>query len=183
MIDPGFRAVLGDKVYYLANTGSAVRLKSYDPAKMEWKVLTTPEISLEHQVAASTNHLFVLGTDRTIYSVEPSAGALSSFAAIEAPALSSDQKVNSYSIEAMSGQVNVYANIAKANEAPTFTFMEFTTDAASSDETRILIAKHTLTDEPRRLDAAGARQAVYHAQARQPRRSGEPTFSNRFSLG
>ena len=141
-------AVLDGKAYYLANTGSAVRLKSYDPAKMEWKVLSTPEISLEKQVAASTSRLFVLGTDHVIYTVDLGNGALAKFAAIDAPSLSSDQKVNSYSIEAMSGQLNVYANIGKANESPTFTFMEFTSDASSaSDETRVLIKTHTLSDE------------------------------------
>ena len=104
-------AVLNGKVYYLVNTGSAVRLKNYEPEKMEWKVVGTPNISLEKQIVASASKLFVLGTDQVIYSVNLSSGNLKKYADITAPTLSSDQKVNSYSLQAMSGQLNVYANV------------------------------------------------------------------------
>ncbi len=140
--------VLNNTVYYLANSGSAVRLKSYNPTKMEWKVLTTPQVSLQNMITASTSHLFVLGTDNVIYSVSTVDGTFTQFATVEAPQLANDQKVNSYSIEAMAGQLNVYANIGSVSETPTFTFMEFTSDAVdSSDANRVLIKKHTLSDE------------------------------------
>ncbi len=141
---------------------------------MEWKVLSTPEISLEKQVAASTSRLFVLGTDHVIYTVDLGNGALAKFAVIDAPSLSSDQKVNSYSIEAMSGQLNVYANIGKANESPTFTFMEFTSDASSaSDDTRVLIKTHTLSDEIAAWTLLEPAKPFTTLKRGSPRRSGQ----------
>ena len=138
--------VLDGKAYYLANTGSAVRLKSYDPAKMEWKVLSTPEISLEKQVAASTSRLFVLGTDDVIYTGGSwKRRACKVCGDIDAPSLSSDQKVNCrFDRSDERSAERLCEDIGKANESPTFTFMEFTSDASSaSDDTRVLIKTQT----------------------------------------
>ena len=126
--------VLDGRIYYLANTGSAVRLKVYDPETMEQKVVVTPEISLTRQLTASQKSLFVLGTDNVVYKVNLESGALDKFLTIQAPATPEGTTLDSYTIEAMSGLLNVYATFTD-NETLTFTFIEFASDAATADAT------------------------------------------------
>ncbi len=132
--------LLNDKIYYLANTGSAVRLKVYDPEELEQKVLLTLEISIdETQLAASQTMLFLLGDDDVVYSVDPDTGDMEAFLTIQAPELSDDTQVDSYFIEGMNGQINVYATLTDAEETPTFSFMEFTTDVDNVSEDFTLV--------------------------------------------
>ena len=140
-------ALLNGKIYYLANTGSAVRLKVYDPETMEQKVLVTPEISLEPQLTASQSALFALGSDSVVYQVNLQTGELTPFLTIQPPVVEDGARVESYSIQAMSGQLNVYATIAKEEEL-TFSFIEFSSDAADNDSTRTaLIASAAIDGE------------------------------------
>lgn len=132
-------ALLNEKIYYLSNTGSALRIKVYDPTLMEQKVLATPEIGLEKQLAASQNQLFTLGTDHSVYRINLETGALESFANIQSPELDSTVKVDSYSIEAMNSRLNVYAHLFETGTAPEFTFMEFTSDVAGASSTKPML--------------------------------------------
>ncbi len=137
--------LLDGKIYYLANTGSAIRLKVYDPQTMEQRVLTTPEISLDSQITASAARLFVLGTDQKVYSVDLESGALSEFLAIQAPASDSGAAPDSYDIEAMSGLLTVYATYSES-EAPAFTFIEFTSEAPAESTTRTVLVQSVALD-------------------------------------
>lgn len=140
-------ALLNGKIYYLANTGSAIRLKVYDPETMEQKVVATPEISLDPQLTASQSALFVLGNDNVVYQVNLETGELVPFLTIQTPTVEDGARVESYAIEAMSGQLNVYATIAKEEEL-TFTFIEFSSDATDNDSTRTtLIASAAIDGE------------------------------------
>ena len=140
-------ALLNGKIYYLANTGSAIRLKIYDPDTMEWKVLGTPEITLENQLTASQSRLFALGIDRIVYSVNLETGELTPFLTLNDSAYQSklpvdgDWQIDSYSIEAMSGRLAVYAHISEADEIPSFNFMEFTTDVGLDDSGRAVLVE------------------------------------------
>lgn len=129
-------ALLDGKIYYLANTGSAMRLKVYDPILLEQKVVATPEIAIETQLTASQHQLFVLGADSTIYRVNLETGALESFAAIQPPVLDASAQVDSYSIEAVNGMLNAYAHLTETTDTPVFTFMEFTSDLSGQSATR-----------------------------------------------
>jgi len=62
-------AIMNDVVYYIANTGSAVRIKRYDPNTLEQRVILTPEERLTDQIAASQTGLYVLGTDDTVFRI------------------------------------------------------------------------------------------------------------------
>ena len=141
-------ALLDGRIYYLSNTGSALRLKTYDPELMEQKVLTTPEIALETQLSASQTQLFALGADNAVYRVNLESCALESFAVIHSPELEDGVKVDSYSIEAMSGRLNIYAHLASVDGTPEFTFMEFTSDIAGQSATEpVLIHSIPLENE------------------------------------
>ena len=144
-------ATLGGKIYYIANTGSAVRLKSYDPETMEWKVLGTPEISLAGQLTASESRLFTLGSDSVVYTVDVTTGELTSFATIQSNNIPDGWQVDSYSIEAMSGQLNVYANISEKTDSPSFSFMEFTSDVSDGDRF-VLVSTTALDGETKAWD-------------------------------
>ena len=102
-------ALQDGKVYYLANTGSATRVKVYDPAALEQKVLLTPEVDLDFQIAASQNSLFVLGLDDVVYRVNAEAGTLEAFLDLGPLETQGDEPGESYSILAMNGLLNVYA--------------------------------------------------------------------------
>ena len=134
-------ALLDGKIYYLANTGSAMRVKSYDPGLMEQKVVCTPEMALENQLTASLSRLFTLGMDGSIYTVNPETAQVEFFSAIQPPQLEADKQVDSYFVRAMNGQLNVYAEVSKADNQPVFTFTEFASDAAGSDAKEIVLVE------------------------------------------
>ncbi len=138
--------LLDGRIYYLANTGSAIRIKVYDPATMEQRVLATPEISLESQISASASRLFVLGTDRVVYRVDLETGELVNMLTVEAPASDTGAAPESYQIEAMSGLLNVYATYSES-ETPTFTFIEFADEAANDTTYTLLAASAELDGE------------------------------------
>ena len=144
-------ATLGGRIYYIANTGSAVRLKSYDPETMEWKVLGTPDISLAGQLTASESRLFTLGSDSVVYTVDVTTGELTPFATIQANNIPDGWQVDSYSIEAMSGQLNVYAKISEKTDSPSFSFMEFTSDVSDGDRF-VLVSTTALEGETKAWD-------------------------------
>ena len=70
---------------------------------MEQRVLTTPEISLENQIAASASQLFVLGADHVVYRVDLETGALTEALRVDARDPETGAAAESYQIEAMSG--------------------------------------------------------------------------------
>lgn len=142
--------MLNGKIYYFAHSGSALRLKSYDPTTMEWKVVTTPEVPLETKLTSSAGSLFALGMDQVIYEIDPESGAMTAFAVIDShyDALPADgsREVDSYSIRAMDGQLNLYATITEANAQPAFSFVEFSTDV-SGDEGKETVLLETFPIE------------------------------------
>ncbi len=140
-------ALQDGKVYYLANTGSATRVKVYDPAALEQKVLLTPEVDLDFQIAASQNSLFVLGLDDVVYRVNAEAGTLEAFLDLGPLETQGDEPGESYSILAMNGLLNVYAAGQAESEEPVFTFMEYATDLNEEDGQAVLVQSVALEGE------------------------------------
>ncbi|MGX8705524.1 MAG: hypothetical protein ACSW8J_03000, partial [bacterium] len=130
-IDSGVQAfaVMDGNIYYLANTGSAVRLKGYDPAAMNWRVVLTLEPEMEHQLTSTGTKLFMLDSARQIYTVNITDGTLEPFRKVNELSsykLPADYTANGLRILGMDGQLNVYAELSEASSQPNFSFIEFT---------------------------------------------------------
>ncbi|MCQ2437087.1 MAG: peptidoglycan-binding protein [Clostridia bacterium] len=135
-------AVVNGYVYYLANTGSAIRLKRYNAETMDQKVLTTPEVS-STMLAASESKLFMLGSDNVIYAVNAETGDLSKYLTLKSSyaSLPAGSTISGYVLSAMEGQLLVYAKVSEASATPTFTFMEFTTDATKTGNDKYVLVE------------------------------------------
>ncbi len=123
-------AVIGDTVYYLSGTAESAVLKAYDTANALWSVVCTPGSDMEMQLTASEGKLFMLSKDHIVYTVDLESGALSLFANLPDPAsygLGSGKSIESYRIEAVSGQLNVYGIARDSSSLPTFTFVDYAT--------------------------------------------------------
>lgn len=129
-IDSGVLAFtrMNGGIYYLTHTGSAIRLKCYDPEAMSWQVVLTPEMNIENQLVASANMLFMLSSDHDIYSIDIEQGLMNlykSYSDISAHEIPEGFILNGIEISAMSGQLNVYAVLEEASSVPDFSFIEF----------------------------------------------------------
>ena len=138
-------AVIDKTVYYLAGNGASLALKSYDITNALWNIVLVPSADMEVQLTASGKSLFMLSKTNAIYSVDVAGGKLVHFATL--PSLSSyklggSKTVDSYRIEAVSGQLNVYGNVSDSALLPTFTFVDFSTQIVqdTSSETTLLSA-------------------------------------------
>ena len=143
-------------IYYLSHTGSAVRLKSYDPKAMNWQVLLTPSVGVESQLTASAGTLYLLGTNRTVYSVVPSQGSMNaykSYADLSGYHLDANYDVTGLRIEAMSGRLNVYAVLEEKSAKPDFSFIEFATETETAAPILKLLESNALTGEQTAWDA------------------------------
>ncbi|MBQ8088399.1 MAG: peptidoglycan-binding protein [Clostridia bacterium] len=140
--------MLDGDIFYIANTGSAIRIKRYNPTTQEQRVVTTPDITVQDQIAASGSGLFVLGADNRVYRLNPSSGALTAVSSGEQPLIGANRQVESYALRAASGQVNVYANVADVSDAPALTFIQFSSDVSAASATEpVLVDTLGLTQE------------------------------------
>ncbi|MBE5808525.1 MAG: peptidoglycan-binding protein, partial [Clostridiales bacterium] len=128
-------------VYYIANTGSAVRIKRYDPNTLEQRVILTPEERLTDQIAASQTGLYVLGTDDTVYRISQQNGVMQAVTKIQDPPISATKLVERYRLFAAYGQLNVYAEVSDSEDQPALMFIEFTTDASAATATTDLLVE------------------------------------------
>lgn len=81
--------------------------------------------------------------------------------------------MESYRIEAVSGQLNVYGVVSDANTLPTFTFVDFTSEVVmDSSSGLVLLSAYAIEGESTVWGPAAARAAVFHAAPGQPRRRG-----------
>ena len=135
-------AVMDGRIYYLAHTGSTVRLKAYDPEAMTWQVVLTPDFGMLRPLTATEKQLFMIDADGQIYIVDAAAGELRPFRKIDASAVPapSGYTVSGLRIEGMSGRLNVYAELEEASATPDFSFIEFTS-ASDAAETRLKLAE------------------------------------------
>ena len=153
-IDSGVQAyaAMDGGVYYLSSAGSASRLKFYDPDAMTWQVVLSLDGSMERQLTASANALFLLDYRGEIYTVNRESGELENFSAtrdISAYDLPEGYAVSELKLEAMDGQLNVYAELEDAAAQPSFSFIEFTSTSDSDQpEVRLLEAYAIDGEEP-----------------------------------
>lgn len=144
-------AILENDVYYLAYTGSAIRLKHYNPQEMTWQVVLTPEISMENQLTVSEKTLFMLSSDHEIYTVnveQCSLNLFKSYADLSAYQVPQGYALKSLEISGMSGLLNVYAVLEKESATPNFAFIEFESEAdTQSNDKRILLDSIVLEGE------------------------------------
>lgn len=131
--------VMDDTIYYISGSTAAATLKRYDISTAALNTVFALTGNMEMQLTASEHSLFMLSTDNVVYTVDGNTGKLSAFTtlpALDSYTLSAGQSVESYRIEAVSGQLNVYGNIKDSNTLPTFTFVDFSSqvvaDASSS---------------------------------------------------
>ncbi len=125
-------AWLNDTVYYLTRTGSALRLKAYDPSAKASKIVLTPGVKMKDQLTASGKSLFMLAADNTVCRVDTVKGTLGVFkrySDLSAYKVPEEYNVDGLYIEAMSGQLNVYAQLVEKAAKPTFSFIEFESEA------------------------------------------------------
>ena len=125
-------AVLDGNIYYISTAAGQKRLKAFDPAQMSWRMLASLDLGVT-QAAASAENLFLLnGSTGEAYRVDVGTGALAAFNSCDVAALAEDgYTLDSLRMEAMSGQVNLYAIFAPEDleaegwgesSVPTFNF-------------------------------------------------------------
>ncbi len=137
-------------IYYLTRTGSALRLMSCDPLTMSRKIVLIPAIDMENQLTASDHALFMLSSEGEVCKVDPKAGTITLFRkydGYDAFDLPEDYTVSGLRIEAMSGQLNVYAELEEAAVKPDFSFIEFGTAPEAVEPKLRLIETHALYGE------------------------------------
>ena len=143
-------AWLNDTVYYLTRTGSALRLKAYDPSARTSRIVLTPGVKMKDQLTASGRSLFMLSADNTVCRVDIAKGALGVFkrySDLTAYSLPEEYNVDGLYIEGMSGQLNVYARLMEKASKPTFSFIEFESEADVAAPVLRLIDTLKLTGE------------------------------------
>ena len=115
-------------VYYLSRTGVALRLKAYDPATQTWRIVLTPGVRVESQLTASDHTLFMLTAEGSVCTVDTRAGTMSILSRFEDFGeydLPEGYSVSGLRVEAMSGQLNVYAVLEEIETKPDFSFITF----------------------------------------------------------
>ena len=123
---------LNNTLYYITRTGSALRLKAYDAGAKTSKVVLTPGVKMKDQLTASGKSLFMLAADNTVCRVDIDKGTLGVFKRytdLSAYKLPAEYNVDGLRIEGMSGQLNVYAQLSDKAAKPTFSFIEFESEA------------------------------------------------------
>ena len=151
-IDTGVQAftVMNGSIYYLANTGSAVRLKGYDPAAMTWQVVLTVDPDMERQLTATGEKLFMLDSSRQIYTVNLTKGSLDPYRKVNDPAsynLPRGYTATGLKILGMDGQLNVYAELSEASAQPNFSFIEFTSTSDTLSPVYRLLETYSMEGE------------------------------------
>ena len=144
LVDTGVQkwAMIGDTIYYLSGSAEAASLKRYDITDSAWGTVFMLPANMEMQLTASDNSLFMLSNDHVVYSVDVSSGRLNTFAALPALdsyAMSGGKSVESYRIEAVSGQLNVYGVINDSDTLPTFTFVDFSSQVVADNSSDIML--------------------------------------------
>ena len=143
-------AVINDTIYYLSGTEDAMTLKSFDVDNLLWSTIAQPT-NLYPQLTASNGKLFVLTKNNQICTVNTSDGSMQNFASLptlDSYATSSGKDLESYRIEAVSGQLNIYGVVSRTDVLPTFTFVESTSQYVADTSTEmILLSAYKIQDE------------------------------------
>ena len=151
-VDSGVQdyAIMGGSIYYLCNTGSATRLKSYDPVAMNWQVVLTLEPSMERQLTATETALFMVDSADQIYRVNVSSGTLEPFRklnALTSYGIGTNYITTGLVLEGMAGRLNVYAELEEASTQPNFSFIEFTSTSDSDTSLLKLLESYAIEGE------------------------------------
>ena len=142
-------------IYYITRAGVNLRLKAYDPAAQTTKLVVTPGVRMENQLTASDDALFMLTTDCDVCKVNVDKGTLSVFkrySDLSGYNLPTGYDVQGLRIEAMSGQLNVYAVLKEKAAKPDFSFIEFESEADVSEPLYRLIDRIPLRSEENAFD-------------------------------
>ena len=143
-VDAGVQdfALLGGQLYYIAGSGGAMVLKSYDPATSNWQTILNLDVSMERQITASGSGLYMIDLSRQIYAVDLAGKRLSPFARVPADSnysIPGGFQVSRLRLEGMEGQLNVYAELEEASSTPDFSFIEFSSASdALAQQVRLL---------------------------------------------
>ena len=143
-------ACLDGGVYYLTHTGSAIRLKYYDPEAMTWRVVLTPDINVEGQLAATAERLFLLSVDGDIYELDAEQGTLNlykRYSDLSGYDLPEGYTVTGLRIFGMSGQLNVYAVLEEESAKPDFSFIEFESESSAAEPILRLLESNPIDGE------------------------------------
>lgn len=125
-------ARLNNAVYYLCRTGTVLRLKAYDLTTLKTRVVLTPGVKMKDQLTATGKGLFMLTADDTVCRVNTVKGTLAVFkryADLSAYRLPAEYDADGLRIEGMGGQLNVYVQLREKLSKPTFSFIEFESEA------------------------------------------------------
>ena len=143
-------ARLNNAVFYLCRTGTVLRLKAYDLSTLKTRVVLTPGVKMKDQLTATAKGLFMLTADDTVCRVNTVKGTLAVFkryADLSAYKLPADYEADGLRIEGMSGQLNVYVQLREKLSKPTFSFIEFESEADEAAPVLRLIDTLTIDGE------------------------------------
>ncbi len=143
-------AVIGNTIYYLTGNSAALTLKSFDVNNVLWKTILQPT-NMYPQLTASNGKLFMLSQSNQVFTVDTATGNLQSFASLpslQSYAVSNGKQLDSYRIEAVSGQLNIYGVLTETNALPTFTFVDSTSQYVADSSSRlVLLSAYKIQDE------------------------------------
>ena len=125
-------ARLNNAVYYLCRTGTVLRLKAYDLTTLKTRVVLTPGVKMKDQLTATGKGLFMLTDDGAVCRVNTVKGTLAVFkrySDLSPYKLPADYSADGLRIEGMGGQLNVYVQLREKLSKPTFSFIEFESEA------------------------------------------------------
>ncbi|MBR6220876.1 MAG: peptidoglycan-binding protein, partial [Clostridia bacterium] len=137
-------------VYYLTRTGSAMRLMSCDPLTMSRRIVLIPAIDMDDELTASAHALFMLSAEGDVCKADPVTGTITLFRHYDNYDefdIPEDHTVGGLRVEAMSGQLNVYAKLEEAATKPDFSFIEFDALPEAAEPVLRLIETHPLNGE------------------------------------
>ena len=143
-------AAMPDGLYYLARVSGGAQLKGYDPAAMTWKPVLTVKNAHDWSLAATQSQLYMMDAAGQIYTVDLENGALMNYAKVPDAStfdLPKGYTVSDFKIEAVYGQLNVYAALEEASAQPSFSFIEFTSTSDSDLPNVRLVARYAIKGE------------------------------------
>ena len=144
-------AVIDDTIYYICGSTGSLSLRSYNVSNALWDNIMVLPLEIDQQLTASNRSLFMIsGIDHTVYTLDTAARRLKTFAtlpSLTSYALGNGRTLTGYRIEAVSGQLNIYGELAAADAGVMFNFVEFAGQAVRTKQDSILLSAYSIKEE------------------------------------
>lgn len=144
-------AVIDDTIYYISGFSGNLSLRSYNVSNALWDNIMLLPADMNQQLTASRRTLFLLSnTSYTVYTLDMSVKTLKTFAtlpSLSSYALGNGKVLTGYRIEAVSGQLNIYGELAASNAGEMFNFVDFAGQAVRTKQNYILLSAYSIKEE------------------------------------